>query len=467
MLDGDTVRTGLLEKEKLISAKLTNSTLPLSQVEALNQELAKVYQDLEDIDADKQESNASAILHGLGFSTQQQQAATRTFSGGWRMRLALARCLFCKPDVLLADEVTNYLDFPAVVWLETHLLEFKGTLLVVSHDRSFLDTVSTDILHMHHGQLEAYRGSFSYFVSTRKERQRADLREYESQLAYRQHLQAFIDRWRYNAKRSSQAQSKIKILEKLGPLIPPRQDEMEGMGQDSSVYFRFPAPEKLSPPILQIDGVEFGYGPKGRSIFNQVSLDVQMDSKIALVGPNGAGKSTLVYLLTGQQQPRRGFVHQHGRLRIGLFSQHHVDQVDLSQSSIEFLQHAYPGMHEEEYRRILGRFGLSSTVATQAIGSLSGGQKSRVVFANMAMGNPHILILDEPTNHLDMDTIDALREALLEFQGGIVIVSHDSSFLDGVCTDVCVVDGGLSWFTGDPSSVVGLVTQYKQMLVAT
>jgi ATP-binding cassette subfamily F protein 3 len=206
---------------------------------------------------------ASAILSGLGFSPAQQQAATKTFSGGWRMRLALARALFCRPDLLLADEVTNYLDFPAVVWLEKYFQSWSATLLVVSHDRSFLDSVSTDILHLHHGQLDAYRGTFHYFVETRKERQRNIQREYESQLQYRAHLQAFIDRWRYNAKRSSQAQSKIKILEKLPPLVPP-QDEMQGMGQgEDSIYFKFPVPEKLSPPILQIDNVTFGYGFKG------------------------------------------------------------------------------------------------------------------------------------------------------------------------------------------------------------
>lgn len=286
------------------------------------------------------------------------------------MRLSLARALFCRPDLLLADEVTNYLDFPAVVWLESYFTKnWNATLLVVSHDRAFLDTVATDILHLHGGQLDAYRGGFHYFVETRKERQRNIHREYESQLQYRQHLQAFIDRWRYNAKRAPQAQSKIKILEKLPPLVPPSDEDMKGLGTGDSVYFKFPQPEKLSPPILQMDTVTFAYENGGRTILRNVSLDIQMDSKIAVVGPNGAGKSTLVYLLTGQTSPVTGIVNRHGRLRLALFSQHHVDQVeDLSLSPVQFLAKKFPGNVEEAYRSTLAQFGLSGITAIQPIG---------------------------------------------------------------------------------------------------
>jgi ATP-binding cassette subfamily F protein 3 len=314
-------------------------------------------------------------------------------------RLALARALFCRPDLLLADEVTNFLDFPAVVWLENYFQNWNTTLLVVSHDRSFLDSVSTDILHLHHGKLDAYKGSFSNFVGTREEMVRNQIREYEAQLQYRKHLQDFIDRWRFNAKRAAQAQSKIKILEKLPPLVPPSSDDMEGMGQgEDSIYFKFPEPEHISPPILQLSEVSFGYD-SSRLILSGISFDMQMDSKIAIVGPNGAGKSTLVYLLTQQTEPTAGICHRHGRLRLGLFSQHHVDQVELGISSVAFLQGKFPGRTEEEYRRVLGRFGLSGMTALQPIGTLSGGQKSRVVFAQMAMFNPHVLILDEPTSN--------------------------------------------------------------------
>ncbi|KAJ3093212.1 hypothetical protein HK102_000013 [Quaeritorhiza haematococci] len=466
VLQADVEREGLLKEEKDINAALQNASISSEESTNLSSRLKAVYQKLEEIESDKAESRASMILSGLGFSPEQQRAATKTFSGGWRMRLALARALFCRPDLLLADEVTNYLDFPAVVWLERYFQNWPSTLFVVSHDRSFLDAVSTDIYHLHNGQLDSYRGNFSTFVGTRAERRRNQIREYEAQLQYRQHLQAFIDRWRYNAKRAAQAQSKIKILEKLPPLEAPPKDEMEGLGEGEStnVYFKFPDPERLSPPILQMDDVTFGYD-KSRLILKGISFDLQMDSKIAIVGPNGAGKSTMVRLLLDQLQPNSGQCQRHGRLRIAEFSQHHVDQLELGASSVQFLQSKFPGKPEEEYRRILGRFGLTGMTALQPIGTLSGGQKSRVVFAWMALSNPHVLILDEPTNHLDMDSIDALANALRTFKGGVGIVSHDERFLDAVCSEVWVCDGGkLTRFEGRVGDGDGVVKQYKKSL---
>ncbi|KAI8820744.1 P-loop containing nucleoside triphosphate hydrolase protein [Fimicolochytrium jonesii] len=466
VMKADVERTSLLEEEKTLSAKLSKTSTTTEDAEKFSKRLKEVYQRMEEIEADKAESKASAILNGLGFTPEQQRAPTRTFSGGWRMRLALASALFCKPDLLLADEVTNYLDFPAVVWLERYFQKWPATLLVVSHDRSFLDAVSTDILHLHDGALDYYRGNFSVFVGTKSERRRNQIREYEAQLQYRNHLQAFIDRWRYNAKRAAQAQSKIKILEKLPPLEAPPKDDMEGIaGEGQDIFFRFPDPEKLSPPILQVDDIRFGYTAQ-RDILNGVSFDLQMDSKIAVVGPNGAGKSTLIRLITGEVTPQRGIVQRHGRLRMALFSQHHVDQLELGASSVQFLQAKFPGMQEEEYRRVLGRYGLTGTTALQPIGTLSGGQKSRAVFAWMAMSNPHVLILDEPTNHLDMDSIDALASALREFRGGIAIVSHDERFLDAVCNEVWVCnEGKLTRFEGKTGNQDGVVKQYKASLM--
>ncbi|KAI9002693.1 P-loop containing nucleoside triphosphate hydrolase protein [Gaertneriomyces semiglobifer] len=465
VLQADTERTSLLDEEKKLNQSLLKISTTPEEADKMNKRLKEVYQRLEEIEADKAESKASSILNGLGFSPQQQNAATKTFSGGWRMRLALARALFCKPDLLLADEVTNYLDFPAVVWLERYFQGWDATLLVVSHDRSFLDAVSTDILHLHDGILDYYKGNFSVFVGTKSERRKNQIREYEAQLQYRQHLQAFIDRWRYNAKRAAQAQSKIKILEKLPPLEPPPKDDMEGIaGAGEDIYFKFPDPEKLSPPILQMTDVTFGYSPE-RTILGDVSFDLQMDSKIAVVGPNGAGKSTLIRLMTGQIEPQRGMVHRHGRLRVALFSQHHVEQLELGASSVQFLQSKFPGMQEEDYRRVLGRYGLTGTTALQPIGTLSGGQKSRTIFAWMAMSNPHVLILDEPTNHLDMDSIDALAQALRAYRGGIAIVSHDERFLDAVCNEVWVCDQArLTRFEGRVGDTSGVVAQYKKSL---
>ncbi|KAI8928867.1 P-loop containing nucleoside triphosphate hydrolase protein [Entophlyctis helioformis] len=466
VLEADTERESLVAEEKALNAKLNKSSSTAAEISEANDRLKVVYQRMEDIEADKAESRASGILNGLGFSPAQQQAATKTFSGGWRMRLALARALFCRPDLLLADEVTNYLDFPAVVWLERYFQNWPSTLLVVSHDRSFLDSVSTDILHLHSNVLDHYRGAFTNFVVTRAERRRNQIREYESQLQYRQHLQDFIDRWRYNAKRAAQAQSKIKILEKLPPLEAPPSDDMEGLGEgQETTYFRFPEPEKLSPPILQMTDVSFGYTSE-RIILKDISFDLRMDSKIAIVGPNGAGKSTLVHLLTQHNEPNKGICQRHGRLRLALFSQHHVDQLELGGSSVYFLSTKFPNLPEEEYRRVLGRFGLTGMTALQPIGTLSGGQKSRVVFAWMAMSNPHVLILDEPTNHLDMDSIDALAAALREFKGGLAIVSHDEQFLDAVCTEVWVCEGGgLQKFEGREGIHDGVVRQYKKSLL--
>ncbi|TPX34218.1 hypothetical protein SmJEL517_g03149 [Synchytrium microbalum] len=458
VLAADVERESLLKEEKELNADLQRKDLPHEDYLVKSARIKEVYQRLEDIDSDRAESRASSILAGLGFTVEQQRAATRTFSGGWRMRLALARALFCRPDL-----------FPAVVWLEQYFQNWNATLLVVSHDRSFLDAVTTDVLHLHSGQMDAYRGNFSQFLSTHTERRKNQLREYESQLAYRAHLQAFIDRWRYNANRAAQAQSKIKILEKLPPLEPPPKDEMEGFATDETtgenIYFRFPEAEKLSPPILQMNEVTFGYD-KSRLILKKVSLDLQMDSKIAIVGPNGAGKTTLVRLITGEIEASSGFTQRHGRLRLALFSQHHVDQLELAGSSVSFLSSRFPGRTEEEYRRVLARYGLTGTTALQPIGTLSGGQKSRVVFAHMALQNPHVLIMDEPTNHLDMSSIDALAAALRRFNGGIIIVSHDQRFLDAVCSEIWICDkGSMTRFEGRTGDQSGIVEQYKRSLI--
>jgi ATP-binding cassette subfamily F protein 3 len=282
----------------------------------------------------------------------------------------------------------------AIIWLEKYLQNWPNTLVVVSHDRDFLDEVATDIVHMHNERLDAYRGAYSNFIQTRQERRRNQLKEYEAQLQYRQHLQDFIDRWRYNAKRAAQAQSKIKILEKLPELKPPEDDGVE----DNEGKFRWPDPtDKLSPPILQADDITFSYTPDGKRILDNVSFSVGLDSRVALVGANGSGKSTLLKLLIGQLQPSKGLVQRHARLRYSYFSQHHVDALEdedgRMSSALEFLQKKFPGKTEEEYRGVLGRFGISGNTAIQPMRTLSGGQKSRVVFAMMALNNPHILIL--------------------------------------------------------------------------
>jgi len=275
----------------------------------------------------------------------------------------------------------------------------------------FLDEVATDIIHQHNERLDYYKGDFTTFQSTKEERAKNQLREYENQLALRKHLQTFIDKFRYNAAKSSEAQSRIKKLERLPKLEPPEED-------DKSLIFKFPEPERLPLPILRMNDVAFGYNPEIKLLLKNVDIDVDMESRIGIVGANGSGKTTMLKVLIQQLEPTKGMVHRHPRLRIGFFAQHHVDALDLTVSSVTFMARTYPGKSDEEYRRALGSFGITGATGLQQMATLSGGQKSRVAFACLALQNPHILILDEPTNHLDLRAMDALMLALKEFKGG-------------------------------------------------
>ncbi|PWA03031.1 hypothetical protein BB558_000826 [Smittium angustum] len=440
VLKADLFRESLLKEEADLEAELKDLDANLEEF------------DPETIEASKNEIGAKAgeILNGLGFSSSDFQNPTRSFSGGWRMRLSLARALFCKPDLLLLDEPTNMLDIPAVVWLERYLQKWPNTLLVVSHDRGFLDYVATDIIHQHSERLDQYKGNFSAFWGTIDEHRKNQKREYESQMKLRQHLQDYIDKWRYNAKRAPQAQSKLKVLEKLPVLELP---EIE-----KTVTFTLPNPESLPPPLLYMDEVSFGY-TKEKHILGGININMEMNSRVAIVGPNGAGKTTMLKLLIGDLSPTSGLVHRHGRLKIAYFSQHHVDQLELTETAVGHMSKRFPGKNEEEYRRYLGSFGISGMTALQKISTLSGGQKSRVAFACLAAQNPHFVILDEPTNHLDMESIDALTEALKRFDGGVVVVSHDERFIDSVCTELWVCsDAKLSRFKGEG------IKEYKDMI---
>lgn len=420
--------------------------------ETHDNKLGDIQGKLAEMESDKAEPRAASILAGLGFSPERQQFATKTFSGGWRMRLALARALFCEPDLLLLDEPSNMLDVPSIAFLSDYLQGYPSTVLVVSHDRAFLNEVATDIIHQHSQRLDYYRGAnFDSFYGTREERKKVAKREYENQMVQRAHLQAFIDKFRYNAAKSSEAQSRIKKLEKMPVLEAPE--------AEYSVKFTFPEVEKLSPPIVQMSGVTFGYN-KDNILLRNVDLDVQLDSRIGIVGPNGAGKTTILKLLIGKLEASTGLISQHPRLRIGFFAQHHVDALDLNTSAVSFMAKNYPGRTDEEYRRRLGAFGITGTTGLQKMELLSGGQKSRVAFACLALTNPHILVLDEPSNHLDIEAMDALAEALNEFQGGVLMVSHDVTMLQSVCKSLWVCDGGtVEKFPGD-------VQQYKKRIAA-
>lgn len=448
VLDADVWRKQLMHEETKINERLAEieklrsefdeDSLEIKKLdnerEDLDNHLQQIAEKLVDMESDKAESKAASILFGLGFSKEAQQKPTNSFSGGWRMRLSLARALFCQPDLLLLDEPSNMLDVPSIAYLSEYLKSYPSTLLVVSHDRAFLNEVATDIIHQHNERLDYYRGQdFDTFYATKEERRKNAQREYDNQMAYRKHLQEFIDKFRYNAAKSSEAQSRIKKLEKLPVLEPPEQDK--------SIHFSFPECEKLSPPIIQLQDVYFGYD-ENNLLLNDVSLDIQMDSRIALVGANGCGKTTLLKVMMDQLRPTKGFVQSNGRLRIGYFTQHHVDSMDLTTSAVDWMSKTFPGKNDEEYRRHLGAFGITGTLGLQRMELLSGGQKSRVAFAALCLNNPHILVLDEPSNHLDTTGIDALIDALKNFTGGVLMVSHDISVIDSVCKEIWVSEEG-------------------------
>jgi len=466
VLDADVWRKHLLsEQEKLVKelAQLeaerstmadtsTDAAKLDTQREGLDITLGDVQSKLAEMESDKAEPRAASILSGLGFSQERQQFATKTFSGGWRMRLALARALFCEPDLLLLDEPSNMLDVPSITFLANYLQSYPSTVLVVSHDRAFLNEVATDIIHQHSERLDYYKGAnFESFYATKEERRKTAQREYEKQMGERAHLQAFIDKFRYNAAKSSEAQSRIKKLEKMPVLEAPE--------SVYTVHFKFPDVEKMSPPIIQMSNVSFGYTPD-KPLLRNVDLDVQLDSRIGIVGPNGAGKTTALKLLIGTLKPTSGLISQNPRLRVGFFAQHHVDALDLSMSAVGFMSKSYPGRTDEEYRRHLGAFGITGMTGLQKMAVLSGGQKSRVAFACISLTNPHILVLDEPSNHLDIEAMDALSTALQNFQGGVLMVSHDVTMLKNVCTSLWVCDKGtVTHFDGDIDAYKKVITK--------
>lgn len=429
LLQTDEVRYKLIKREKELSAHKGEMN------EKDLKEMADVHAKLQELEADSEPARASGILYGLGFTQAMQERPTKEYSGGWRMRIALARALFAQPDLLLLDEPTNMLDFKANIWLRDYLTtKWESTLLVVSHDREFLNAVPTDILHLHSQRLDAYKGNYDLFVRSKAEKIRNQMREYESQQQLRQHTQEFIDRFRFNAKRAALVQSKIKMLEKL-PEIKPVEKE-------SAVVFKFPEPSAISGTLFQLDDVCFKYNPDGPMILKNVNISASLESRICIVGDNGSGKTTLLKIITSEVEPTSGEKRGKSSAIVGYFSQHHVDQLPMELNPVQCLAKRFPGKPLEIYRASLGKFGITGDLALQSIETLSGGQKSRVAFASMIMSNPHMLVLDEPTNHLDVESIEALADALVKFQGAVVLVSHDEQFIKAVCKELWLVENG-------------------------
>ncbi|XP_054815563.1 ABC transporter F family member 1 [Prosopis cineraria] len=416
-----------------------------AQEDGGGESLERVYERLEAIDASTAEKRAAEILHGLGFNKQMQAKKTRDFSGGWRMRIALARALFMNPTILLLDEPTNHLDLEACVWLEENLKKFDRILVVVSHSQDFLNGVCTNIIHMQNRKLKLYTGNYDQYVQTRAELEENQMKQYKWEQEQIASMKEYIARFGHgSAKLARQAQSKEKTLAKM-----ERGGLTEKVVKDKVLVFRFADVGKLPPPVLQFVEVTFGYTPDNL-IYKNLDFGVDLDSRIALVGPNGAGKSTLLKLMTGDLAPIDGMVRRHNHLRIAQFHQHLAEKLDMELSALQFMIKEYPGNEEEKMRAAIGKFGLSGKAQVMPMKNLSDGQRSRVIFAWLAWRQPHLLLLDEPTNHLDIETIDSLAEALNEWDGGMVLVSHDFRLINQVAHEIWVcADQAVTRWEGD------------------
>ena len=414
--------------------------------------IAEIHERLVTIRADSAPARAARVLAGLGFSESAQQRPCGSFSGGWRMRVALAALLFSEPDLLLLDEPTNHLDLEASIWLESYLKAYPGTIVLVSHDRGLLNRMANKIVHLEAGKLVTYSGNFDVFERQRREKLALQAATRVKQEAERRHIQAFVDRFRYKASKARQAQSRIKALERMQPIA--------AVTEARAVTFALPDPGKLAPPILRLEGAAVGYA-SDEPVLRQLDLRLDMDDRIALLGPNGNGKTTLMRLLAGRLEPSAGEVARASRLRVGYFAQDQADELDLAASPLQHLARLLPDANQRQLRARLGAFGFGVERADVAAGNLSGGEKARLLFALVTWDKPHMLLLDEPTNHLDIDTRQALVEAIGAFEGAVVIVSHDSDLLQLVADRLWLVaDGTVKPFEGD-------LDDYRQGLLAT
>ncbi|WP_137700109.1 ABC-F family ATP-binding cassette domain-containing protein [Marimonas lutisalis] len=412
--------------------------------------IADIQTRLADIDAWSAEARASAILRGLGFTADEMQMPCSAFSGGWRMRVALAAVLFSAPDLLLLDEPTNYLDLEGALWLESYLAKYPHTVLIVSHDRGLLNRAVGAILHLEDRKLTLYQGNYDAFAETRAARLLAQEAEAKKQEARRAHLQSYVDRFRYKADKAKQAQSRLKALARMKPITAPQEAALRA--------FSFPSPEELSPPIIRIEGGAVGYD--GTPVLSRLDLRIDQDDRIALLGRNGMGKSTLSKLLAGKLGLMAGRMTTAAKLRVGYFAQHQVEELHLDETPLDHIRRLRPDEAPGKLRARLGGFGIGAEQADTLVGQLSGGQKARLSLMLATIDAPHMLILDEPTNHLDIESREALVEALTGYSGAVILVSHDMHLLSLVADRLWLVsDGRVTPYDGDLES-------YRQMLLA-
>jgi len=386
------------------------------------------------------ESRAAELLAGLGFSEQAQGRPVSDFSGGWRMRLNLAQALLCPSDLLLLDEPTNHLDLDAVIWLEKWLHQYQGTLILISHDRDFIDSIVDKIIHIEQNKLFEYTGNYTSFERQRAEKLMQQQSSYEKQQAQMDHMQSYIDRFRYKANKAKQAQSRIKALEKMETLLPAH--------VDNQFSFSFRQPEALPMPLLTLEKVSAGY--EDLLILDEIKLNLVPGSRIGLLGRNGAGKSTLVKLLSNQLQPKSGKIEINTNAKIGYFAQHQLEFLHLDESPMQHLMRLAPDEKELPLRNFLGSFGFQGDKAFDIVAPFSGGEKARLVLALLVWQKPNLLLLDEPTNHLDLEMRHALTVALQAFEGAMVVVSHDRHLLRTTIDDLYLVhDKKVEPFSGD------------------
>jgi len=411
--------------------------------------IAEIQMRLADIGAHAAPARAAAILAGLGFSHEDQQRPCAEFSGGWRMRVALAATLFAQPDLLLLDEPTNYLDLEGTLWLQDHLARYPATLIVISHDRDLLDNSVQHILALEQQKLTLWRGGYSAYEKQRAERMVLDQKAIKKQEAQRKHLQAFVDRFRAKATKARQAQSRLKMLAKMEPIAALTVDEVREIA--------FPAPDKLlSPPIIAADAVTVGYD--GRAVLSKLTLRIDNDDRIALLGANGNGKSTLVKLIAGRLAPMQGNVTRAANLKVAYFAQHQLDELDPEESPYDHVRELMPDAPEAQVRARVGAIGFSGAAGNTPVKSLSGGEKARLLLALATFEAPHLVILDEPTNHLDIDSRAALIEAINDYPGAVMLVSHDRYLLEACADRLWLVAGGrVTPFDGDLDDYVKFV----------
>ncbi|MGJ8584921.1 MAG: ABC-F family ATP-binding cassette domain-containing protein [Marinosulfonomonas sp.] len=394
--------------------------------------IAEIQTRLNDIDAWSAEARAASILKGLGFDEAAQQRPCSDFSGGWRMRVALAAVLFSEPDYLLLDEPTNYLDLEGALWLENYLARYPHTVLIVSHDRALLNRAVGGILHLEDKKLTFYQGPYDQFAATRAARIAAAEAENRKTETQREHLQKFVDRFRYTASKAKQAQSRLKMIERLKPITTPQEAALK--------RFSFPEPEELSPPIISLENVSVGYdaGP----ILSRLNLRIDQDDRIALLGKNGEGKSTLSKLLAERLGAMDGRITRSTKLRVGYFAQHQVDELFVDETPVDHVRRLRPDEMASKHRARLGGFGIGAEQADTLVGRLSGGQKARLSLMLATIDAPHMLILDEPTNHLDIESREALVTALTAYTGAVILVSHDMHLLSMVADRLWLVNKG-------------------------